>query len=74
MNNVLLYGKLSEKIHLPRLYCLYLPSDMPSDQKEFYLELYPEFLTVKLKQSMPIRQLRISIAMIRKTVDFLIRF
>ncbi len=39
MNNMLLYGELSEKIHLPRLYRLYLPSDMPPDHKEFFLEL-----------------------------------
>ena len=39
MNNVLLDGDLSEKIHLPRLYCLYLPSEISPDNKEFFLEL-----------------------------------
>ncbi|CAF4884593.1 unnamed protein product [Rotaria socialis] len=39
LNNVLLYGELSEKIHLPRLYRLYLPSDMEIDTREFFIEL-----------------------------------
>ncbi|CAF4469611.1 unnamed protein product, partial [Rotaria sp. Silwood2] len=39
LNNALLYGELSEKIHLPRLYRLYLPSDMEVDIREFFIEL-----------------------------------
>jgi hypothetical protein len=39
LNNVLLYGNLSEKINLPRLYRLYLPSDMQVDTREFFIEL-----------------------------------
>ncbi|CAF3406461.1 unnamed protein product [Rotaria socialis] len=39
LNNVLLYGELSEKNHLPRLYRLYLPSDMEVDTREFFIEL-----------------------------------
>ncbi|CAF4200546.1 unnamed protein product [Rotaria magnacalcarata] len=32
-------GELSEKNHLPRLYRLYLPSDMEVDTREFFIEL-----------------------------------
>ena len=39
LNNVLLYGELSEKVHLPRLYRFYLPSDMEVDIREFFIEL-----------------------------------
>jgi hypothetical protein len=39
LNNVLLYCELSEKIHLPLLYRVYLPSDMQVDTREFFIEL-----------------------------------
>lgn len=39
MNNYLLYGELSKKLHLRWNYRLYIPSDTSSDTEVFFLEL-----------------------------------